>query len=125
MKISSLLSTALFMFLILCESIESPRLFCGVSNPVEELIWLKQKTEELKQTGLYETGQVYIWYTEYDGETYFIIDNCCPNCNSVLLIYNCMGEYVSANTTISEYINSYDKDINNVIWNPENFSCNL
>ncbi|GAA4279594.1 hypothetical protein GCM10022260_00150 [Gaetbulibacter aestuarii] len=98
---------------------------CGVAIPTEELPWLKTKTNELKQTSLYELGQVYIWQTEYNGETYFIFDNCCPNCDSVLSIYTCDGEDVSTNQTISDYIYGIDKSNKDVIWTPENFSCNL
>lgn len=112
------------MFLMQCDTAPL-KTTCGVSNPAEELPWLKTKIDDLKQTGLYELGQVYVWQIEYNGETYFVLDNCCPNCNSVLSIYTCDGEDVSSNQTISDYIYSYDKSINDVIWNPENFSCNL
>ena len=124
MKFTIILSTTLFMFLMQCDTAPI-KTTCGVSNPAEELPWLKAKTDELKQSSLYEAGQVYIWTTQFNGENYFIIDNCCPNCNSVLSIYTCDGEDVSSNQTISDYIYSYDKSSSDVILNPENFSCNL
>lgn len=124
MKLTILFSTALFMFLMQCDPAPL-KTTCGVTNPAEELSWMKTKIAELKQTGLYEVGQVYIWQTEFNGETYFIFDNCCPNCDSILLIYTCEGEDVSTNPTITDYVYSYDKSLKNVIWSPENFSCNL
>lgn len=124
MKFTIFLSTTLFMFLMQCETTPI-QTTCGVSNPAEELSWMKSKIDEAKQSSLYEAGQLYIWETEFNGETYFVFDNCCPNCGSVPLIYTCSGEDVSSNETVSNYIYSFDKSSIDVIWTSENFSCNL
>ncbi len=62
---------------------------CNVSNPIEELEWLKEAFEELKQSSLAHTGEVYISQTHYRFSTIFIFGNCCALCNSILSVYNC------------------------------------
>ena len=61
---------------------------CNVSNPIEDLSWLKDKILELEQTSLYESGEIYISQANYNGNTIFIMGNCCAVCNTIVPIYN-------------------------------------
>ena len=95
---------------------------CNVSNPIENLSWLKDKILELEQTSLYESGEIYISQANYNGNTIFIMGNCCAVCNTIVPIYNCKGEsigYIGDDTFDSTIL---EKDV--IIWKPENFICN-
>lgn len=95
---------------------------CNVSNPIEDLTWLKDKITELEQTSSYESGEIYISQANYNGNTIFIMGNCCAACNTIVPIYNCEGEsigYIGDNTFDTNLLN---KDV--IIWKPENFICN-
>ena len=95
---------------------------CNVSNPIEDLTWLKDKITELEQTSSYESGEIYISQANYNGNTVFIMGNCCAVCNTIVPIYNCEGEsigYIGDDTFDSTIL---EKDV--IIWKPENFVCN-
>ena len=94
---------------------------CNVSNPIEDLAWLKEQIQELEKTSLYESGETYILQAEHDGDIIFILGNCSALCNSVSSVYNCEGE-------IMGYIGDDNFDfslIENspVIWKPESSIC--
>ncbi|MFI0430519.1 hypothetical protein [Mariniflexile sp. HMF6888] len=95
---------------------------CQVSNPIEDLDWLKEKIEELAQTDSELLKYFYISQNTYMGKTVFIFPNCCPTCNTVVPVYDCEGNPIGfvGDDTIS--INILNNDT--IIWNPENFSCN-
>ena len=95
---------------------------CNVSNPIEDLTWLKDKITELEQTSSYESGEIYISQANYNGNTVFIMGNCCAVCNTIVPIYNCEGEsigYIGDDTFDSTIL---EKDV--IIWKPEYFVCN-
>ncbi|WP_303319098.1 hypothetical protein Q4Q34_03445 [Flavivirga abyssicola] len=117
----------LFAILILltffsCKSDDDFNNTCNVSNPVENLEWLKEAIEELEQSSLAQTGEVYVSQTYYKFSTIFIFGNCCALCNSVLSVYNCEGKilgYIGDDTFKRSLL---DKSV--IIWKPENFICN-
>lgn len=94
---------------------------CNVSNPIEDLAWLKEEIQELENTSLYESGEVYISQAKHDGNTIFIIGNCCAACNSILPVYNCEGEimgYIGDDNFNFSLIES-----SSIIWKPQNSIC--
>ena len=94
---------------------------CNVSNPIEDLAWLKEQIQELEKTSLYESGEIYILQTEHDGNTIFILGNCCTACNSVSTVYNCEGEmigYIGDDTFNFNLIEN-----STIIWKAENSIC--
>ena len=95
---------------------------CQVSNPIEDLDWLKEKIEELAQTDSELQKYFYVSQNTYMGKTVFIFPNCCPTCNTAVPVYDCEGNSIGfvGDGTIS--INILNNDT--IIWNPENFSCN-
>lgn len=95
---------------------------CHISNPVEDLDWLKEKIEELAQTDSELLKYFYVSQNTYMGKTIFIFPNCCPHCNSVVPVYDCEGNNIGfvGDDNISTNILNNDT----IIWRPENFSCN-
>ncbi|WP_341216077.1 hypothetical protein [uncultured Wocania sp.] len=94
---------------------------CNVTNPVENLTWLKEKIAELEQTSLYESGEVYISQANYNSNTIFILGNCCATCNTVVPVFNCAGEVIGYGGDNNFNINTLKNSI--IIWKPENSIC--
>jgi hypothetical protein len=65
---------------------------CSVENPTEDLDWLAAEIENMKQSGMSE----YLWVSQakYGFQTVFIFGNCCPNCLTIVPVYNCSGEHL-------------------------------
>jgi len=94
---------------------------CGVTNPTEELGWLKAEIADREQRTSDFNKYFYIQQAEYNGQTIFIYSNCCPMCNTIVPVYNCQGELLF-------YLNQdpeKDKEIKSekVVWKPADFAC--
>jgi hypothetical protein len=78
-----------------CEC-DDPWPVCYTTNPIEELPWLKQVVTELEDSG---ELAVYFYVVEatYQGQTVFIVENCCPQCGTTIPLYNCQGEIICNN----------------------------
>jgi len=103
-----------------CKEEEDPQLVCGKLDPVAELPWLNTLTNELNDSyfGVYYSISTSI----YEGETVFILRNCCPNCNSVTPVYSCNGTQLgilSANAGINPAILDQAK----IIWKGDLYVC--
>ena len=61
---------------------------CGVSNPVEDLAWLKQKIQEEQN---FSPSFFTLFQSTYNGETIFILSACCPACNVAPAFFDCEG----------------------------------
>ena len=94
---------------------------CNVANPIEDLAWLKEKIIEYEQTRGFEAGDIYISQTNYKDKTVFILGNCCAACNSVLTVYDCLGNNLGYIGGSNFNINMLNNDT--VIWSPPNFIC--
>ncbi len=60
---------------------------CNVSNPAEEIAWLKEAINNVK-------NDEYSYYAmaNYKGETVFYYGNCNPAGNYVSVVRNCSGD---------------------------------
>ena len=65
---------------------------CDVTNPIENLPWLKTQVEEIIENKSDIAPFFFIEIAEYRGETIFISNNCCAICGTIVPIYNCRGE---------------------------------
>ncbi|TGV01352.1 hypothetical protein [Flavivirga rizhaonensis] len=122
MKKSLLFAILLLLTFFSCKSDDDFNNTCNVSNPIENLEWLREAIEELKQSSLAQTGEVYVSQTYYKYSTIFIFGNCCAVCNSVISVHNCEGKilgYIGDDTFKRSLL---DKSV--IIWKPENFICN-
>ena len=94
---------------------------CSVSNPIEDLDWLKLKIEELKQTNSTIIEYFYVSQNLYNDKTVFIFPNCCPQCSTIIPVYNCEGNTLGFVGDGNIDTNILNNDI--IIWKPENFAC--
>lgn len=85
-----------FLYLISCSNDDNlPVIYaCDVTNPIEDLQWLKGLVEELEKTESELTQYFYIEQAEYQNESIFISNNCCPICSTIAPIYDCEGNNI-------------------------------
>lgn len=95
---------------------------CGTNNPIEELAWLKSVINEINLPDSLFAKYFYISQASYKGETIFIIDNCCPTCNTAIIIYDCEGEILGY---LGDKIRIDEIDYSKIIYKPNDFACNL
>ena len=86
---------------------------CNVSNPAEELGWLKKEIDSLK-------NDEYSFYVmaNYKGETVFINENCNPLIDYMSLVKNCKGDILGYTHVLNDDLS--DKTI---IWKHEKYKC--
>lgn len=73
---------------------------CSFENPIEDLVWLKQKVDELNNSKHKEI----INQASYKNQTVFVFSICCYSCNTVITVYNCSGEkigYIGGDNEVS------------------------
>lgn len=105
------------LFSLSCNEDEDPTMACEVNDPIENLAWLQEMTKELSEGSLSE--YYYIKQATYKGQTVFLVDNCCPHCNTAPFIYDCSGNRIQEDYTFDDL-----KD-EKLIWQPANSSCNF
>jgi hypothetical protein len=91
------------LFSFACDEKEDPVTACGVSDPLENLAWLKQMAENAAIGGLSEFS--YITQAKYKGKRVFYQGSCCPNCSWALILY--------------------DLEDSEVIWQPDGSQCDF
>lgn len=118
-KNSLLLLLVLLMFSFSCQEKVDPLLACGVENPRENLDWLNELIEQLEIT---EFGRTFNYITEgiFQDQTLFVLQNCCPNCNSAPIFYDCQG-----NVFDTAEISIADLSEVQLIWKSEFSSCTV
>ena len=99
--------------IISCGKEKSENNVCNVSNPVEELVWLKTMTNNLSE---YD----FIMIANYKGETIFYRGNCNPLANYVSSAYKCNGDVIG-------YVNDIRSEISGdkLLWKHKDSKCNF
>lgn len=95
---------------------------CGVGNPIEKLPWLKAEIEIRESNMTDISNYLYIAQANYRAQTVFVFEDCCPTCNTAILVYNCEGEVlgqVHADIARDQIMNS------KMIYRPDNFACEI
>ncbi|MEB2775027.1 hypothetical protein SYJ56_06900 [Algoriphagus sp. D3-2-R+10] len=105
------------LFSFACDEKEDPATACGVSDPINDLPWLLEMKESLSEGGMGDL--FYIMQAKYKGKRVFYQGNCCAQCSTLLIFYDCGGN------GINEEISYDDLEDSKVIWQPENSQCNL
>lgn len=95
---------------------------CNVSNPIENLSWLKDEILNLQQSDSDLKKYFFVTQNTLNGETVFIFPNCCPQCSTVVPVFNCEGENLGFVGSGNINNNILDNDV--IIWKPNNFACN-
>jgi hypothetical protein len=62
---------------------------CNVSNPAEDLPWLKTRIGNLVIADPNTIKYQYVQQADYNGETVFIFGNCDPLALSLFPVYSC------------------------------------
>jgi hypothetical protein len=96
---------------------------CNVANPIEDLAWLREQVVELKKTDSDLAQYFYIEQAEYQNESIFISNNCCPFCNTIVPIYNCSGETIGL--LGDEDFNLSNISNRTIIYRPSDFNCEI
>ena len=66
--------------------------YCGVTNPIEDLAWLRELKLNLEKT-MSPNKQEIIQYT-YHKQTVFLVNSCKDCADNLVVIYNCSGEKI-------------------------------
>ena len=87
---------------------------CNVSNPIEELAWLKEKIDNVED-------DQYSFYNmaTYHKETVFYYGNCNPSTNYVSIIRNCTGDSLALTNDVFDELTEIS-----TLWKSENSLCN-
>lgn len=117
MKKSLYLLLFCLLFSFACQESDDPVIVCGVSDPIENIAWLKQLAEESGKSSLAEYS--YIMQAKYKGERVFYWGTCCPNCNWILVLRDCSGNEIEGDYTFD------DLEDKQVIWQLENSQCSF
>ncbi len=64
---------------------------CGIDNPTENLTWLKNEINQRGANPSYISKYFYIAQATYNSQTVLVYENCCPTCNTVVIVYDCEG----------------------------------
>jgi hypothetical protein len=88
---------------------------CNVSNPAEEIDWLKEAIDGVKQ-------DEYSYYAmaTYKGETVFFYGNCNPVINYVSFLRNCSGDNLGYTNDLYDELT----DIT-ILWKHVDSKCNF
>ncbi|UAM97797.1 hypothetical protein K8354_16125 [Polaribacter litorisediminis] len=102
------------LVLISCEKDDIlPTNLCEVQNPIEELAWLKEAIDEVR-------NDEYSYYSTAlcQGERVFFYGNCDPTANYASFILNCAGDNLGITNELYDRLSKIE-----VIWKPENSKC--
>jgi len=129
---------SIIIFLFACdEPVSCSECTCSVTDPLEELEWLRTEINAFALP-VNASLKVYFYATmaKYNGNTVFMIKNCCPFCNTTPpIIKNCKGKvlgYLSETEGSFNYygvtiysVNPNKLQCDQIIWKPDNFACKV
>lgn len=88
---------------------------CNVSNPAEDITWLKEAIDDVKQD-----KYSYYLMADYNGETIFYYVNCNPVVNYASFILNCNGDNLGSTNSLQDELT----DIT-ILWKHEESECSI
>lgn len=105
---------------------------CSVTDPIEELEWLKAEINNFNTTYPF----IYVSMAIYYGKTVFMVKNCDPSALTLPpIIKNCHGEalgYLSETAGSFNYkgvtihnVNPNKIQCTKIIWTPDDFACQV
>lgn len=94
---------------------------CNVSDPIEDLPWLRERIGLIISGNQQLARYQYISMAEYRGETVFMFGNCDPLAISIFPIFNCKNERIGALGEIPAD-SLFNREI---IWKTEDSACNF
>ncbi|GAA3649226.1 hypothetical protein [Flavivirga jejuensis] len=96
---------------------------CNITNPIEDLNWLKEQIAELEKENSTFLKFTYFSETKYNEQTVYALRNCCPYCNTAILVYNCEGIHIGTIGNGDNYITPDILTNETIIWEASNFEC--
>lgn len=95
---------------------------CDTQNVLVDLPWLTELIEEQEQ---FTIGQNYSFIAtgKFNQKRVFVLQNCCPLCNSIYPVYDCSGAVlgvIGSEGIEFEKIENYE-----VIWKSSKNSCSF
>ena len=116
-------SAALFLFIVFISSCVTHDLSelntCRVVDPINDLEWLQDHIRDISKSSL--SHYWYITQATYQDQTVFLIRNCCPNCGTVLPVFNCEGDRLF-NLDVGRQSEIRNEQI---IWRGPDFACTV
>ena len=93
---SVLLTFSLITVFVTCTYHDSGDLnnTCMVNNPATDLPWLKAIISQYETSAVEMSQYLYITQATHEGHSVFIFGSCCPNCNTVIPVYDCHGDFL-------------------------------
>jgi hypothetical protein len=88
---------------------------CNVSNPAEEIDWLKEAIDDVKQD-----EYSYFAMATYKGETVFYYGNCNPVINYVSIVQNCSGDNLGYTNDLYDELTEIT-----ILWKHVDSKCNF
>lgn len=120
-KINLLLEIAtLLVCLVTISCHEKDENCCNVTNPLEELGWLKAHIQELSQSTDELSNYSYYMTATYKNESVFYYGNCHPAINMAIIVINCEGEELGDFNDLQQQLSN-----RKLIWIHENSPCNF
>ena len=95
---------------------------CGVPNPIEDLDWLQNRVQELRENESDEAQYFFVSQAVFKGETVFIFNNCCPFCNIVAPVFDCAGLQIGL---LNNEVPEGELSDTQLVFRPDTFSCQL
>lgn len=93
---------------------------CEVNNPIEELPWLKNQVDDIENNEGDIAKYFFIEIADYNSQTVFISNNCCPVCNTVVPVFDCEGRSLGL---LGSDILPNELSNTRIIFKREDFSC--
>lgn len=93
---------------------------CNVENPAEELPWLKAEIDRREKSQSDLKIYFFIEQGEYNNQTVFLYNNCCPMCSTVGGVYDCSGTKLF---DLGPGVDTADIKNIKIIWKPEGCLC--
>lgn len=82
--------------------------------------WMENIIGASQESGL--SSFFYFETAELDHRQVFILQNCCPNCGTIVQVFNCSGEVIGI---LGDDIALKELDNIRLFYTPENFQCNV
>jgi len=79
-------------------------------------VWLDKTIADLEKSSLKE--YFYIARADYEGMCVTYVNNCCPTCNTAIIVYHCDGTRFE-NAEVTKLKNE------SIVWKPDNFACHF
>ena len=95
---------------------------CNGVDPVSDINWISDLIHELEQNSSDISQYFYLIQANLDGSTVFVLNNCCPFCNTTIAIQDCSGQIIG---TMGKDFDIGDLQDIKIIWKPMDLACSI